>query len=438
MNDLNSPKHWEKMNLGDVLIYIGNGLTNKQNQVGNGYPVTRIETISDDCINAQKVGYVSALTTDKIEKYRLRFGDILVSHINSEPQLGRAVIYEGNPEFLLHGMNLLRMQANTQVLDPFFLNYIFRFYRNQGTFIALAARAVGQSSINQSRMKSLVISFPPLPEQRAIANILQTIQDAKFTRQREIALERERKAALMDYLFSHGTKGEPLKQTEIGEIPESWEVVKLEDICYKPDYGYTESANDSPVGPKFLRITDIQNDVVNWEKVPYCVCSQETKEKYLLKTGDIVIARIGATTGKAYIIDNCPEAIFASYLIRVQTKDDLLPTFLVQYFRSNNYWKQIEQSKGGRLKGGVNIPILNNLVLPLPPLAEQHTIANIFRAIDEKIAALEQEVELIDELFHAMLKELMTGQRSAMPLIDVRLLNSQGSSHKNDKISHEK
>ena len=167
-----------------------------------------------------------------------------------------------------------------------------------------------------------------------------------------------------------------------------------------------------------MRITDIQNDAVNWENVPYCICSEEVKEKYLLKTGDIVIARIGATTGKAYIIDDCPEAVFASYLIRVRTKDDLLPVFLAQYFRSNNYWRQIDQSKGGRLKGGVNIPILSHLILPLPSLPEQHAIADIFQAIDKKTVALEQEAQHLDELFHAMLDELMTGQRSAVPLID--------------------
>ena len=227
----------------------------------------------------------------------------------------------------------------------------------------------------------------------------------------------------MDYLFSHGTKDEPRKQTEIGEIPESWDVVRLGSYCYKPDYGYTESANDSPVGPKFLRITDIQNDAVNWENVPYCICSEEVKEKYLLKTGDIVIARIGATTGKAYIIDDCPEAISASYLIRVRTKDNLLPIFLAQYFRTNNYWKQIDQSKGGRLKGGVNIPILSHLVLPLPYLSEQQQIAEILQACDTKITALEQEAAHLDELFHAMLDELMTGQRSAVPLINVTALN---------------
>ena len=272
-------------------------------------------------------------------------------------------------------------------------------------------------------LQDFSVVHPPLPEQRAIAHILQTIQEAKATRQHEIALERERKAALMDYLFSHGTKGEPRKDTEIGEIPESWEVVKLGNHCYKPDYGYTESANDAPVGPKkFLRITDIQNDVVNWETVPYCVCSDETKEKYLLKTGDIVIARIGATTGKAYIVNDCPEAVFASYLIRVRTKDNLLPTFLAQYLRTNNYWKQINQSKGGRLKGGVNIPILNNLVLPLPNSSEQQQIFKTLQACDTKIAALEQEAQHLDELFHAMLEELMTGQRSA-----VRLAKRQSS-----------
>ena len=270
-------------------------------------------------------------------------------------------------------------------------------------------------------LQEFSVACPPLPEQRAIAHVLQTIQKAKATRQREIELERERKAALMDDLFSHGTKGESRKETEIGEIPESWEAVRLGNYCHKPDYGYTESANDAPVGPKFLRITDIQNDVVNWENVPYCVCSEQDKEKYLLKTGDIVIARIGATTGKAYIIDNCPEAVFASYLIRVRTKDNLLPTFLAQYLRTNHYWKQIEQSKGGRLKGGVNIPILSHLLLPLPNLDEQQQIANTLQAFDTKIAALEQEAQHLDELFHAMLDELMTGQRSAVSLIDTEM-----------------
>ena len=79
------------------------------------------------------------------------------------------------------------------------------------------------------------------------------------------------------------------------------------------------------------------------------------------------------------------------------------------------------QSKGGRLKGGVNIPILSNLVLPLPCLSEQQKIANVLAACDTKITALEQEVIQLDELFHAMLEELMTGQRSVVSLIDTEM-----------------
>ena len=283
--------------------------------------------------------------------------------------------------------DILVVTANSKTI-PGFLVYLLHTHPLIRHAVATST-GVNHPRTSWNSLREFTFALPPPPEQRAIAHVLQTIQETKFTRQREIALERERKAALMDHLFSYGTTGEPRKQTEIGKIPESWEVVKLGSYCYKPDYGYTESANDSPVGPKFLRITDIQNDAVNWENVPYCICSEEVKKKYLLKTGDIVIARIGATTGKAYIIDDCPEAIFASYLIRLRTKENLLPIFLAQYFRTNNYWRQIDQSKGGRLKGGVNIPILSNLVLPLPHLSEQQQIAEILQACDTKITVLE-------------------------------------------------
>ena len=145
------------------------------------------------------------------------------------------------------------------------------------------------------------------------------------------------------------------------------------------------------------------------------------KKKYLLVPGDILIARIGATTGKAFLVNDCPESIFASYLIRVKTKSPLLSRFLFTCFQTEDYWRQIRQNKDGRLKGGVNIPILQNLKIPLPPLPEQRAIAGVLQAIDEKIAVLELEAARLDELFHAMLDELMTGKRSAVPLIDAEL-----------------
>ena len=405
MNEINLPKHWKNVQLKEIASLRRENIQPEDDLCLN---YVGLEHIDSGESQLKRWGNASEV---KSTKSRFYLDDILYGKLRA--YLDKVVIAEMEG---ICSTDILVVTANSKTI-PRFLVYLLHTHPLIRHAVATST-GVNHPRTSWNSLGEFTFALPPLPEQRAITHVLQTIQEAKFTRQREIALERERKAALMDYLFSHGTKGEPRKQTEIGEIPESWEVVRLGDYCYKPNYGYTESANDSPVGPKFLRITDIQNDAVNWEDVPYCICSEEVKEKYLLKTGDIVIARIGATTGKAYIIDDCPEAIFASYLIRVRTKDNLLPTFLAQYFRTNSYWKQIDQSKGGRLKGGVNIPILSNLVLPLPYLSEQQQIAKTLQACDTKITALEQEAQHLGELFHAMLEELMTGQRSAVPLIE--------------------
>ncbi|MCG9131160.1 restriction endonuclease subunit S [Candidatus Poribacteria bacterium] len=407
MNNINLPEHWKKAQLKEIASLRRESIQ-PEDDLSLSY--VGLEHIDSGESQLKRWGDASEVKSTKSRFYP---DDILYGKLRA--YLDKVVIAEMEG---ICSTDILVVTANSKTI-PRFLVYLLH------TPLLIRRAVTTSTGVNHPRtswnsLGEFTFALPPLPEQRAIAHVLQTIQEAKFTRQREIALERERKAALMDHLFSHGTKDEPRKQTEIGEIPESWEAVRLGNYCYKPDYGYTESANDAPVGPKFLRITDIQNDAVNWENVPYCIYSEAVKEKYLLKTGDIVIARIGATTGKAYIIDDCPEAIFASYLIRVRTKGNLLPTFLAQYFRTNNYWKQIDQSKGGRLKGGVNIPILNHLVLPFPSFSEQQEIAETLQACDTKITALQQEEQHLDELFHAMLDELMTGQRSAVPLINSR------------------
>src|SRR6266481_1608404 len=106
-----------------------------------------------------------------------------------------------------------------------------------------------------------------------------------------------------------------------------WEIKELVAVS-AINYGYTESASSEPVGPRFLRITDIQNDQVDWNSVPYCKIEPADLPKYRLANGDIVFARTGATTGKSFLVADPPEAVFASYLIRVQLRTvELLPQF---------------------------------------------------------------------------------------------------------------
>ena len=187
------PEGWEVVRLGDYLDVLRNGITKKQNKDGKGIPVSRIETISTSEINPQKVGYIVGLSDDEIEKYKLIGGDILFSHINSEPYLGNSAIYETEPKILIHGMNLLLFRTKSDLLNSKFLNYLFNYYRQKQTFIGTASRSVNQSSINQGKIKALQIPLPPLPTQKKITNIPSTVD-------KKIETEENKKIAL-DELF---------------------------------------------------------------------------------------------------------------------------------------------------------------------------------------------------------------------------------------------
>ena len=160
---------------------------------------------------------------------------------------------------------------------------------------------------------------------------------------------------------------------DLTELPEGWEETTLGDIVLSITYGHTASATDQTIGPKFLRITDLQNNSVNWENVPYCECKES--EKYQLKAGDIVVERTGATTGKSYLIQHLPEpTVFASYLIRLQTSLLCSVEYLAIFMQSDNYWEQITTVSKGTAQPGANASILATLTIPLPPLNEQKRI----------------------------------------------------------------
>lgn len=268
-----------------------------------------------------------------------------------------------------------------------------------------------------SSLREFSFPLPPLPEQRAIARVLSAVRRAIEATEAVIEAAQALKKSLMGHLFTYGpvpvdeADQVPLKETEIGLVPEGWEVVKLGDVTNRPQYGYTASATDKEVGPKFLRITDIQNDSVHWPSVPYCKADHAAIEKYRLANGDLVFARIGATTGKTYLVRQAPAAVFASYLIRSRANHDILrPEYLRYFTETQIYWKQIDAAKGGRLKKGINIPILTSLLLPLPALAIQDRVSHILNRTDAKIETERTRKSALEALFNSLLHHLMTGQ----------------------------
>jgi type I restriction enzyme S subunit len=153
----------------------------------------------------------------------------------------------------------------------------------------------------------------------------------------------------------------------------------LSEICHQPQYGFTASASFVPVGPKFVRITDLEHGHINWDSVPYCKC--DNPESYLLRQDDLLFARTGATTGKTHIVGTNPEAIFASYLIRVRPKEGMVPRYLYSFFQSDGYWGQLIDEKKGSAQPNVNGKKLMTLLVPKVDKPTQISIAQFLEVV---------------------------------------------------------
>ncbi len=175
------------------------------------------------------------------------------------------------------------------------------------------------------------------------------------------------------------------------ELPTGWDEATVKELCGQPQYGYTESATLQPIGPRFLRITDIQDGDVNWESVPYCPCNE--LGKYRLADGDILFARTGATTGKSYLVHNPPEAVFASYLIRIRPGTRVLPECVWWYFQSSGYWASVFGGIEDGNRPNMNGTKLAALRVPFPKSkAEQRRLV---RRIEE-LASRAQELRALN------------------------------------------
>ena len=405
MREMNLPEHWEIAKLGDK-AELKNGINFKKEQKGQGISTVDVLNMYSDGIyldisNLYRVDY-------KIkDRDLLRTNDILFVRSSLKQEgVAWASLFGGHEDPMTFCGFLIRARLTTLKINHEFLTHYFRSDFARRFLISKSAR-LAITNISQAILSSCPIPLPPLPEQRAIAHVLQTIQEAKAARQRELALERERKAALMDYLFSYGTKGEPRKQTEIGEIPESWEMVRLGDLVkLKSGVSRPKDMGDKPDAELTVPVYG-GNGVLGYT-------SKESSKQRLL-----VIGRVGEYCGCVHIAESpnwiTDNALYSERWFNSEISLDFLAEQLT-HFNLNRL-----KRRGGQPL--ITQTIIHELKIPLPPLSEQRAIAHIFQVIDEKTTTLEQEIARLDELFHAMLDELMTGQKSALPLIDAEMSN---------------
>ena len=194
-------------------------------------------------------------------------------------------------------------------------------------------------------------------------------------------------------------------------IPENWCWVYMDTICGGFQYGYTEKASFEPIGPHFIRITDIGNGIINDATAPYCRISDDEYPNYKIKKNDIFIARMGSV-GENGLATHDIDGVFASYLIR------LIPyvpaKYVCEYLQSNLYWGQITNKSQGTTRLNVNANILKKLVFPLPPLAEQQRIVDRIESLFAKLDEAKEKAQAIVDGFElrksAILHKAFTGE----------------------------
>lgn len=280
-------------------------------------------------------------------------------------------------------------------------------------------------SLKRPELENYPLVLPPLPEQRAAASAFRRVQEARDTRLREIELEREHKAALMDYLFRYGTRNEPTRQTENGEIPESWRVVSLDEVA-DIQYGIqaaVANSRDASAGVPILTNINITNDgILDLTTLRYWPVPEGKQDRLLLKKGDLLFNwRSGSQShvGKTALFDREGEYTYSSFILRFRTEQAVHNIFLLYYLqclKQRGFFAQNRQQSS--VNSVFNASVAAKIPVVLPSHDEQSSIAEVLCACDARITALEREAEVLDELFKAVLEELMTGRLSAIPLVE--------------------
>jgi type I restriction enzyme S subunit len=405
------PKDWKVVRLRDVLLLLRNGLTIRQSKEGNGYPVTRIETISEEKIDPSKLGYVLRLSEKDIEEYRLIEGDILFSHINSLEHIGKTAIYEGVPSFLLHGMNLLLLRPDKNKVHPKFLLYLLRLFRARKTFWAMSKKAVNQASINQTELGNLRIFLPLIEEQQKIAEILSTVDEA-IQRTDEIIAKTERlKKGLMQELLTKGIGHKEFKDTEIGRIPKEWEVVKLGDDKIAEIRGNKIISDVQKVAFIPMEFVPDQGIFVKYEIRDLKDVSSST----YCEAGDLLLAKITPSfenEKQGIVPDDIPNGFALAttevYPIVCKGIDRLFLFYVLKFPR---FRKILEFSMRGTT-GRQRVPkdAIERLKIPLPPYREQKRIAETLSTFDKKLEIERKEKAKLERIKQGLMDLLLTGK----------------------------
>ena len=412
------PRDWRVSPVSDVADFSRGVSWGKAEEApeGKGLLVISIPNIKDGWIDYDSK-FNHYLSTEVAASKRLNVGDIVfVGSSGSIHNVGRNARVSSLPiGSVAFASFTFKAVPKPRSVDGEFFYYLVN--SDLVPFPSFCKRAADGKFNFQLRdfAKRLAIPLPPLPEQKKIAHILSTVQRAIEAQERIIQTTTELKKALMHKLFTEGLRHEPQKQTEIGPMPESWELIRCEDACETTSVGIVVKPTQYyvPTGVPALRSQNVRVDRMQMEPMVYI--SEEANDgpvaKSKLRTGDVLIVRTGANLGMSCVLPaeldgcNCIDLLF------IRTNPERLNgSFLSRFINSVEAKKQVGAGKTGMAQPHFNVGTVKRIFVPLPPLEDQELIVSCLEKIDQKHDLAADKKRALQDLFRTLLHELMTAK----------------------------
>ena len=388
-------KDWEYKKLGECFHYIKNGANIKQVKGAGGYPITRIETLSGGVFNRNRMGYADVYDIEKYQDYILENGDLLLSHINSKSYIGRTVEYRSrNTEIIIHGMNLLRIKNNSDVISSSFFAYYANSHKFKSDIARIRKDAVNQSSLSITDLKKIHVPLPPKPTQLAIVAELDKINELIQLKKQQLKDYDQLAQSIFYEMF-----GDPV------ENEKGWEVKKLGEICSKIGSGATPKGGNNSykdTGISLIRSLNVHNNLFKYEDLAHIDDSQATAlNNVIVKEKDILLNITGASVARCCIVPNdvLPARVNQHVcIIRIANESDSF--YLNRLFTNDSYQSKLLALSKSKAATREALPktIVESLSVPLPPLPLQQQFAARIEAIERQKQQVSETIKDLETL----------------------------------------
>jgi len=402
------PKEWEVVRLGEVAEIRSNKTINAFEKIA----FVPMELVPESGIFAK----YQIRRKNEIKSFTYcEAGDLLLAKITPSLENGKQGIVPNN---IPNGFAL----ATTEVfpiacrnIDKFYLFYVLKFSKFRNKIIASMIGTTGRQRASKMSVINLLIPLPPLPEQRRIAEILSTVDNAIQKVDAAISKTERLKKGLLHELLTKGIGHKEFKDTEIGRIPKEWEVVRICNL-FNVETGTTPSTKEKEYW---------ENGRINWftpidlsklgGKIFLGDSERKITDKALKETNLTIMPKgsilISTRAPVGYVALLKEEGTFNQGCKGLIPKKsaEIHTTFYCYYLSSIK--QKLQNLSGGSTFRELSKVSLENLKIPLPPLPEQRKIAEILSTVDQKLDLLKRRKEKLARIKKGLMNDLLTGKR---------------------------